>query len=49
MIYDDEHKIFDIDSILNLICNKFYLVLILTSMEIAYYLGMQYHHVYASH
>ena len=49
MIYDDVYKNFDIDLSLHLICDSIvFLVLLLTSMEMANYLGALHHHAYAS-
>ena len=48
MIYDDQYKNFDIDLNLHLICdNIVYLVLVLTSTEMANYLGARHHHANA--
>jgi len=48
MIYDDQYKNFDIDLNLHLICDNIsYLVLVLTSTEMANYLGAPHHHANA--
>ena len=47
MKYNDQDNIFNIDLKLNLIlCDNLYLVLVLTSMETANYLGMNMRHVW---
>ena len=49
MIYDDQYKNFDIDLNLHLICDNivYLLVLVLTSTDMANYLGARHHHANA--